>query len=145
MKKRFFFTSILLILSAFSLAGKEIIFAGKGQIAPVIVLPGRKITQQQKIAKEELQEFFSKVAAVDVKTADASDRNNSYRIVLSDLSMPENTIPSDIKEKLQKCPSDDAFYFRLKNNSFMIAGKTPRALVYGACYFIEKYLEVTFL
>ena len=145
MKKRFFFTSILLILSAFSLAGKEIIFAGKGKIAPVIVLPGKKITQQQKIAKEELQEFFSKVAAVDVKTADASDRNNSYRIVLSDLSIPENTIPSDIKEKLQKCPSDDAFYFRLKNKSFMIAGKTPRALVYGACYFIEKYLEVTFL
>ncbi len=145
MKKRFFFTSILLILFAFSLAGKEIIFAQKGKIAPVIVLPGKKITQQQKIAKEELQEFFSKVAAVDVKTADASCKAAPYRIILSDLSMPENAIASDIKEKLQKCPSDDAFYFRLKNNSFMIAGKTPRALVYGACFFIEKYLEVTFL
>ncbi|MBR2905177.1 MAG: hypothetical protein IKC08_04695, partial [Lentisphaeria bacterium] len=125
MKKRFFFTSILLILSAFSLAGKEIIFAQKGKSIPVIVLPGKRITPQQKTAKEELEEFFEKVLSVKLKTATHTGEEKSFNIILSDLSQKENLIPADIKAKLEKCPSGDAFYFRLKDKSFIIAGKTP--------------------
>lgn len=146
MKKRVLFV-VFLLLFTFAATGKEIIFAQKGKISPVIVLPGKTPSEQQKIAAGELMEFLEKVVSVKAVTRNTLDAKAPFQILLADLTLPEKEykIPSEIKAKLLKDPSNDSFCLRVQGKTLFIIGKSPRALVYGACFVIDKYLGVTFL
>ncbi|MBO4304984.1 MAG: DUF4838 domain-containing protein [Lentisphaeria bacterium] len=147
--RKIVFLSLLFLLPAatFSLVPRTVGFDSKGKKPPLIVLPGEKTSPQQEIAAGELLEFLEKVVSVKAKVVRTPDENAPFQFLLADLSLPEKEfkVPQEIRKKLLEHPAEDAFYFRVDNNTFSIIGKTPRALVYGSCFFLDRYLGVTFL
>ena len=136
------FFSIVFVLSGSPAEGA--LLAGGDAPAPVLVLPAEQQTSpQQRIAADELKEYIRKICAV-MPIEEGNDAKG-FRIILTDLSNTarDRSIPGKIAERLSQSRSNDAFYLKtLSNSALLIAGKNQRSLVYGACFFLNKYLGV---
>lgn len=151
--------AIFFLTGVFSLSAKsdptEFLLVKEGRANSVIQVPVTP-EPQELYAAMELQKFIKKITGTTLILPEfppvfykrKMNSDSFVGIIVGRWDKFPLLIPASIKEKLEKCSNEHAFYIythSLHNMRYLIiTGKTAQGVLYGAYAFLEDYLGIRF-
>ncbi len=112
-------------------------FVREGQCLYAVVLPASP-HPSERVAGDELIEYTKKISGANLKIAAGAEKNAVIIGTLADIK----DVPREIKKRLEKAKSNEAFYLKSVDGNIYIVGKKPIGALYGTYAFLEKCLDV---
>ena len=128
MKKAGYFCYLYMAFSLCSLTAGEWNLTENGKSNASIVI-GNPPNASETMAIKELNLYTGKIAGCELT-------GGKYQIRLSSMK----DAPEAMRLRLEKAENPDTFYLKTHGRELVIAGKTPRAMLYGVYTLLEKYI-----